>query len=127
MCIFYEENPTLHPERVKESAVFTLKDWGSSTKNYMRESEKITLLFTVKKKKTVHAALSQLQFKMLTFTCRQTQEGHVPGSSHCSLCTGCLRDFAFYIFQLQIVLFIIVCERATCVSMDMHVPYTLYV
>lgn len=51
MCIFYEETPTLHPERVKESAVFTLKDWGSSTKNYMRESEKITLLFTVKKKK----------------------------------------------------------------------------
>lgn len=82
MCIFYEENPTLHPERVKESAVFTLKDWGSSTENYMRESEKITLLFTVKK--TVHAALSQLQFKMSAFTCRQTQEGHVPGSSHCS-------------------------------------------
>lgn len=49
MCIFYEENPTLHPERVKESAVFTLKAWGSSTENYMRESEKITLLFTVKK------------------------------------------------------------------------------
>lgn len=78
-------------------------------------------------RKAGHAAWSQLRFKMSTFTCRQTQEGHVPGSLHWLLYTGCLRDFAFYIFQLQIVLFIIVCGRAICVSMDMHVPYTLHV
>lgn len=45
MWIFYEENPTLHPERVKESAVFTLKDREFSPENYMRGSEKVTRWF----------------------------------------------------------------------------------